>query len=145
MQIFQLPHPKNEVVLCDHLCDLTADFLEVMDSKTVEVIAKLTPTNPEFHWQGDTLLYVEKSTIRVWQGGTTAATVGRLGDKTVPRFPEDNWEWSGDGTHFTLTRYDQREVVPDPDQPHERSEHEHRDESDAAHVQARSLRGPRAP
>src|SRR5207237_8352034 len=90
-----------------------ADFLEVMDSKTGEVIAKLTPTNPEFHWQGDTLLYIEKSTIRVWQGGTTAATVGRLGDKTVPRFPEDNWEWSGDGTRFTLTRYDQREVVPD--------------------------------
>src|SRR5207248_45977 len=56
-----------------------ADFLEVMESKTGEVIAKLTPTNPEFHWQGDTLLYIEKSTIRVWQGGTTAATVGLVG------------------------------------------------------------------
>jgi hypothetical protein len=29
MQIFQLPHPEKELVLCDHACDLTADFLEV--------------------------------------------------------------------------------------------------------------------
>ncbi len=29
MQIFRLPHPEREVVLCDHACDLVADFLEV--------------------------------------------------------------------------------------------------------------------
>jgi murein DD-endopeptidase MepM/ murein hydrolase activator NlpD len=90
-----------------------ADFLEVMDSKTGELVAKLTPSNPEFRWQGDTLLYIEKSTIRAWRGGRTADTLGRLGDKTVPHYPQDNWEWSGDGSYFTLTRYDQRDVTPE--------------------------------
>ena len=90
-----------------------ADFLEVMERQTGEVIAKLTPTNPEFRWQGDTLLYLEKSTIRAWKGGRTAETLGRLGDTKVPRYPEDNWEWSGDGSRFTLTRYDQKDVTPE--------------------------------
>jgi murein DD-endopeptidase MepM/ murein hydrolase activator NlpD len=89
-----------------------ADFLEVMDSKTGDVVAKLTPTNPEFHWQDDTLLYIEKSTIRVWKRGPTAETLGRLGDTKVPHHPEDDWEWSGDGSRFTLTRYDHRDLVP---------------------------------
>src|SRR5438093_1363811 len=90
-----------------------ADFLEVMERQTGEVIAKLTPTNPEFRWQGDTLLYLEKSTIRAWKGGRTAETLGRLGDTKVPRYPEDNWEWSGDGSRFTLTRYDQKDITPE--------------------------------
>ncbi|TMB58545.1 MAG: hypothetical protein E6J49_16095, partial [Chloroflexi bacterium] len=69
--------------------DEVLDFLEVMERQTGEVIAKLTPTNPEFRWQGDTLLYLEKSTIRAWKGGRTAETLGRLGDTKVPRYPED--------------------------------------------------------
>jgi hypothetical protein len=90
-----------------------ADFLEVMDSKTGDVVAKLTPTNPAFGWQDDTLLYIEKSTIRAWRKGPTAETLGRLGDTKVPHHPEDDWEWSGDGSRFTLTRYDHREMAPE--------------------------------
>lgn len=90
-----------------------ADFLEVMDRKTGEVIAKLTPTNPDFHWQGDRLLYLEKATIRAWTGARTPATLGRLGETKVPHYPEDTWEWSGDGSRFTLTRYLQKDVVPE--------------------------------
>ncbi|HKW77713.1 MAG TPA: peptidoglycan DD-metalloendopeptidase family protein [Candidatus Limnocylindria bacterium] len=90
-----------------------ADFLEVMDRATGEVVAKLTPSNPEFRWQGDTLLYIEKSTIRAWKGGRIPETLGRLGDTKVPHFPEDAWQWSGDGTRFTLTRYDYKDPVPE--------------------------------
>jgi len=90
-----------------------ADFLEVMDSKSGEVVAKLTPSNPEFRWQDDTLLFIEKSTIRAWKGGRIPETLGRLGDTKVPHYPEDNWEWSGDGSHFTLTRYDQKDITPE--------------------------------
>jgi murein DD-endopeptidase MepM/ murein hydrolase activator NlpD len=90
-----------------------ADFLEVMESKSGEVVAKLTPSNPEFRWQGDSLLYIEKSTIRAWKGGRIPETLGRLGETKVPHYPEDNWEWSGDGTRFTLTRYDEKELVPE--------------------------------
>jgi murein DD-endopeptidase MepM/ murein hydrolase activator NlpD len=90
-----------------------ADFLEVMDSKTGDVVAKLTPTNPEFRWQDDTLLYIEKSTIRAWKGGRIPETLGRLGDTKVPHFPDDSWQWSGDGSRFTLTRYDYKDPVPE--------------------------------
>jgi murein DD-endopeptidase MepM/ murein hydrolase activator NlpD len=84
-----------------------------MDSKSGEVVAKLTPSNPEFRWQDDNLLYIEKSTIRAWKGGKTPETLGRLGETKVPHYPEDNWEWSGDGTRFTLTRYDQQDPTPE--------------------------------
>ena len=90
-----------------------ADFLEVMDSKTGEVIAKLTPSNPEFRWQDDTLLFIQGPTIRAWKGGKTPETLGRLGDTKVPKLPDDAWEWSGDGSHFTITRYDEKDPVPD--------------------------------
>jgi murein DD-endopeptidase MepM/ murein hydrolase activator NlpD len=84
-----------------------------MDSTSGEVVAKLTPSNPEFRWQGDTLLYIEKSTIRAWTGGRIPETLGRLGDTKVPHFPDESWQWSGDGSHFTLTRYDSKEPIPD--------------------------------
>jgi murein DD-endopeptidase MepM/ murein hydrolase activator NlpD len=90
-----------------------ADFLEVMDRVTGEVVAKLTPSNPEFRWQEDTLLYIEKSTIRAWKGGRNPETLGRLGETKVPHFPDDSWQWSGDGTRFTLTRYDQKDATPE--------------------------------
>ena len=91
-----------------------ADFLEVMERRTGEVVAKLTPSNPDFHWRGDdTLVFIEKSTIRAWTGGKTPETLGRLGETKVPHYPEDNWDWSGDGTRFTLTRYDQKDAIPE--------------------------------
>jgi murein DD-endopeptidase MepM/ murein hydrolase activator NlpD len=89
-----------------------ADFLQVMDSATYEIVAKLTPSNPQFRWQGDTLLFIQGATIRAWTGGKTPETLGRLGDTKVPHLPDD-WQWSGDGAHFTLTRYDQKAPAPD--------------------------------
>ena len=83
-----------------------ADFLEVMERKTGEVIAKLTPSMPDFRWQADTLLYVEKGTIRQWNGGRTPATLGRLGETKAPHYPTDDLNWSGDGTRFLITRHD---------------------------------------
>lgn len=91
-----------------------ADFLEVMDSATGAVVAKLTPSNPEFRWQDDTLLYIQGATIRAWKNGDkTPETLGRLGETKVPHFPDDSWQWSGDGSHFTLTRYDSKEITPE--------------------------------
>ena len=91
-----------------------ADFLQVMDSASGSIVANLIPSNPEFHWQDDTLLYIQGATIRAWKNGDkTPETLGRLGDTKVPHYPSDNWQWSGDGTRFTLTRYDEKEAVPD--------------------------------
>ena len=33
MQIFQLEHPRNEIILCDGDCDLAACFLEIGDAR----------------------------------------------------------------------------------------------------------------
>lgn len=88
-----------------------ADFLEVMEDG--EVVAKLTPTMPEFRWAGDTLLFVQGSTIRSWSGGRTPGTVGKIVDSYVPHYPLSDWNWSGDGSRFLLTRYDQEEVEPE--------------------------------
>lgn len=35
MQIFQLQHPRNEIILCDDDCELTAAFLEVKGDREV--------------------------------------------------------------------------------------------------------------
>ncbi|HEX9436237.1 MAG TPA: M23 family metallopeptidase [Candidatus Limnocylindria bacterium] len=88
-----------------------ADFLEIMDKG--EVIGKLIPSMPEFVWAGDTLLYVQGSTIRVWNGGRTPGTVAKIPDTYVPHYPRDDWNWSGDGSRFTLTRYDPAEPEPE--------------------------------
>lgn len=91
-----------------------ADFLEVMDRASGEVVAKLTPSMPEYRWvAGDSLVFVEKSTIRAWSGARTPITVARIGDRSIPHYPADDWAWSGDGARFTLTRYDEKEQVPD--------------------------------
>lgn len=88
-----------------------ADFLQVMEGG--EIVARLTPSMPEFRWAGDALIYVERSTIRVWTGGRTPATIVKLIDRYVPHFPRDDWNWSGDGSRFTLTRYDPEEPEPE--------------------------------
>lgn len=91
-----------------------ADFLQVMDRRSGEVVAKLTPSMPDYRWTADdTLLYIEKSTIRAWNGARIPATLARIGDTKVPHYPDDDWSWSGDGTRFTLTRYDEKEPVPE--------------------------------
>lgn len=88
-----------------------ADFLQVMEDG--EVIARLTPTVPEFRWAGDALLYMERSTTRVWMGGRTPSTIAKLADPYVTRYPRDHIHWSGDGSRFTLTRYEPDEPEPE--------------------------------
>jgi murein DD-endopeptidase MepM/ murein hydrolase activator NlpD len=87
-----------------------ADFLEVIERG--EVVAKLVPTMPDFAWAGDTLFYIQGSTIRYWSGGPTPGTTAKIPDRYVPRYPRDDWRWSGDGTRFTLTRYDAKDAEP---------------------------------
>jgi murein DD-endopeptidase MepM/ murein hydrolase activator NlpD len=88
-----------------------ADFLEIAEKG--EVIAKLTPSMPEYHWVGDTLLYIERSTIRIWNGGKTPGTVTKMIDTYVPHYAADDWNWSSDGTRSILTRYDEKEQEPE--------------------------------
>jgi murein DD-endopeptidase MepM/ murein hydrolase activator NlpD len=91
-----------------------ADFLEVMDRKSGEVVAKLTPSMPDYKWAaGDSLIYIEKATIRAWNGSRIPATLARIGDTKVPHYPESDWNWSGDGSRFTLTQYDQKDPTPE--------------------------------
>ncbi|MBI2323621.1 MAG: peptidoglycan DD-metalloendopeptidase family protein [Chloroflexi bacterium] len=87
-----------------------ADFLQIMERG--EIVARLTPSMPEFRWSGDALVYIERSTIRVWTGGRVPGTVVKLLDRLVPHYPRDDWSWSGDASRFTLTRY-----VPDEPEP----------------------------
>lgn len=79
-----------------------ADYLLVMERG--EVVARLTPSIPEFRWSGDTLIYIERTTIRAWTG-RSAGTIVKLVDRYVPHYPRDDVYWSGDGSRFTLTRY----------------------------------------
>jgi murein DD-endopeptidase MepM/ murein hydrolase activator NlpD len=88
-----------------------ADFLEIAERG--EVIARLTPSMPEFRWAGDTLVYIERSTIRIWNGGKTPGTITKLIDRYVPHYPADDWNWSGDGTRSILTRYDEKKQEPE--------------------------------
>lgn len=88
-----------------------ADFLEIYDRG--ELVAKLTPSMPEFRWAGETLLYIERSTIRIWNGEKTPGTVTKLIDKYVPHYAEYDWNWSGDGSRSILTRYDEKEEEPE--------------------------------
>lgn len=83
-----------------------ADFLEVMDRARGEVIAKLTPSMPDFQWVGDRLVFVQGSTIREWTAGRPLGTLGKIVDKHVPHYPRSDWTWSGDGSRFLLTKYD---------------------------------------
>lgn len=88
-----------------------ADFLQVMERG--EIVARLTPSMPEFRWSGDALVYIERSTIRVWTGGRVPGTIVKLIDSYVPRYPRDDWNWSGDASRFTLTRYAADEPEPE--------------------------------
>jgi murein DD-endopeptidase MepM/ murein hydrolase activator NlpD len=88
-----------------------ADFLEIWERG--EQVAKLIPSMPEFRWAGDTLLYIQGSTIRIWSGGPTPGTVTKLIDKYIPHYAADDWNWSGDGSRSILTRYDEAELEPE--------------------------------
>jgi hypothetical protein len=66
--------------------------------------AKLLMSIPEVRWVGDKLLYIYKRDIREWSNGETR-TVARFDKDMEPAYPLDDVYFSGDGTHFTLTRY----------------------------------------
>ena len=68
------------------------------------VVARLVPTVPRVRWVGDSLLFIEKNTVRRWQDGTVD-TIGVIARQYVPVYPRDDVYWSGDGTRFTITRY----------------------------------------
>ena len=81
-----------------------ADELRVV--KDSRIVARLSPTIPEVRWVGDGLRFIEKGDIREWRDGTVR-TIAPLDEPYVPRYPHDDVYWSGDGEHFTLTRYAQ--------------------------------------
>jgi hypothetical protein len=86
-----------------------ADYLIVDDGEGT--VANLTPTNPEYHWMGDALVYLERSTIRMWSAETPTAR--KLDFADIPHFPADHLYWSGDGTRYTHTRYDSARTDPE--------------------------------
>jgi len=69
-----------------------------------KVEAKLLMSIPEVRWVGDKLLYIYKRDIREWSNGETR-TVARFDKDFEPAYPLDDVYFSGDGTHFTLSRY----------------------------------------
>lgn len=86
-----------------------ADYLVVHDGRTP--VASLTPSMPEYRWAGDTLVYVEKSTLRAWSGEPT--TIRKFDFKEIPHYPVDDMYWSGDGSRFTLAKYDPDRLEPE--------------------------------
>lgn len=86
-----------------------ADYLKVDDGEGT--VANLTPTMPEYRWMGDALVYVERSTMRVWSAEDLTAR--KLDFADIPRFPADHLYWSADGTRYTHTRYDSAKQEPE--------------------------------
>jgi murein DD-endopeptidase MepM/ murein hydrolase activator NlpD len=86
-----------------------ADFLIVDDGE--RTVANLTPTNPEYRWMGDALVYLERSTMRTWSA--EASTARKLDFADIPHFPADHLYWSADGTRYTHTRYDSTKPEPE--------------------------------
>lgn len=86
-----------------------ADYLIVDDGEGT--VANLTPTNPEYRWMGDSLVYLERSTMRTWSAETPTAR--KLDFADIPHFPADHLHWSADGTRYTHTRYDSAKQEPE--------------------------------
>lgn len=86
-----------------------ADYLTVDDGE--KTVGLLTPSIPEYRWAGDTLVYIEKSTIRAWS--EEPATIRKFDLDEIPHYPVDDVYWSGDGSHYTVTRYDPERPEPE--------------------------------
>ncbi len=86
-----------------------ADYLIVDDGEGT--VANLTPTMPEYHWVGEELVYVQRSTMRSWSADAMMAR--KLDFLDIPHFPADHLYWSGDGTRYTHTRYDSTRPEPE--------------------------------
>ena len=87
-----------------------ADYLKVDDGE--KTLADLTPTNPEYRWSGDSLVYFERSTIREWSVDELR-TVRKIDFADIPHHPADQVHWSGDGSRYTVTRYDAERPEPE--------------------------------
>lgn len=78
-----------------------ADELRVA-TKDGRVLARLEPTIPEIRWAGDTLLFIRKNEVRLWDAGEVRA-IATLAYQ--PRYPRDDMYFSADGERATLTTY----------------------------------------
>src|SRR6266850_5589973 len=67
-------------------------------------VGTIEVSHPDARWVGDVLYYWYAEEIRTWDRGVTA-TVSRVANDLVPRYPRDNAFFSADGERFTITRY----------------------------------------
>jgi len=67
-------------------------------------VGTLEVSHPDVRWVGDVLYYWYAEEIRTWDRGVTA-TVSRVANELVPRYPNDDAYFSADGERFTITRY----------------------------------------
>ncbi|HEX9093965.1 MAG TPA: hypothetical protein VF902_08275, partial [Coriobacteriia bacterium] len=67
-------------------------------------VGTIEVSQPDVRWVGDVLYYWYAEEIRTWDRGVTA-TVSRVANDLVPRYPRDNAFFSADGEKFTITRY----------------------------------------
>jgi murein DD-endopeptidase MepM/ murein hydrolase activator NlpD len=79
---------------------------ELRVARDGRIVARLLPTIPRIHWAGDGLVFIEKDEIREWRDGAVR-TIAKLDPAYRPKYPRDDVYFSGDGEHFTLTRYSQ--------------------------------------
>jgi hypothetical protein len=67
-------------------------------------VGTIEVSHPDVRWVDDVLYYWYAEEIRTWDRGVTA-TVSRVANDVVPRYPRDNAFFSADGERFTITRY----------------------------------------
>ena len=79
---------------------------ELRVARDGRIVARIVPTVPRIHWAGDGLVFIEKDEIREWRDGAVH-TIAKLAADVVPTYPRDDVYFSGDGEHFTVTRYSQ--------------------------------------
>jgi hypothetical protein len=67
-------------------------------------VGTIEVSHPDVRWVGDVMYYWYAEEIRTWDRGVTA-TVSRVANDLVPRYPRDDAYFSADGERFTITRY----------------------------------------
>jgi hypothetical protein len=67
-------------------------------------VGTIEVSQPDVRWVGDVMYYWYAEEIRTWDRGMTA-TVSRVANDLVPRYPRDDAFFSADGERFTVTRY----------------------------------------
>jgi hypothetical protein len=67
-------------------------------------VGTIEVSHPDVRWVGDVMYYWYAEEIRTWDRGMTA-TVSRVANDLVPRYPRADAYFSADGERFTVTRY----------------------------------------